>query len=1570
MTQALPELHASGFTDSLIALNGVYTLQADQNHNKCHYKKETTEIEGCDTSCIYFWDERDGEQLSGWWVAPIVGGEQVWSFNPSKSTVPPSAGWRVPWHENAPNAAIKMIMKPATSKRPADASAAGGTAAKQQKTGEAGAAATANPIDANVHPSVLLRQTKTLQNLDSQVGNIEKAVERCLDAELGTAELQRAMQVAKNSIISTNKFVDAQEKQSFQNEQAAKLQPIRDRIKQAEEKLATREKEVEAEVAKKLGDLEKDLPEKCKEMLSELESHVETTKDESVLLTCELGEHSSPEDIVEIDVKVQETSTKAVAAQQQIKDYLASCQAMFRMMPDEKLGALRQIVDKTQKDAELHMKDLAEVKRQIDTPIKKARSAILQKKMQEEEERKRQEKMRLAERTKVKSHRASEIGMYSDYLVKQLASETELTSRSIEKTQSMVLGLHDVLQADLDHKDTKESGALKGVLNKALQRVKKGLLSLHLKAKEVREKSQEEDDKFAVFLSNEISARMTEQKQTPEDLFKEVAGSDDVELVGYEKVVSWFVDVLLAGGGAENVSLLKKYLPGAWRKAVTCKARGLLATENKPEPGWTEEKKKEEMAKILNHEVDEDDALKESISSNEWSLFIIAAHYICVSNCFVTNAKDTVAVTKDTSKEQLKGQLDPDDVVRVLDGPESVTYQPTGQAPYEVMRVEIERPRDGLRGWVNMREPKNSFDNLSKYSNGYEIKQETVLTNTYELKGFKVIRRVKKDEKVLALSVPQFNRDAELTRVKVKATIDGAEGWITVKGSHGTLFLQSLAVGDSQQQIQQRMMNPAAMLNFNRDAETGRSYIVQEGEAKKKTYGRETTDELLEQELGGVADALPKQSAQRLEDIASVRQKCEDILLKLEDMNEKTSLVEVSVDAIMAEKEDMDAILGSDDESETEAKEAEAKDDEAKDAAGDATMTDVAAKPTPSKAAETAAKAAKKALKAASKDPKLSGGMHENFDKECAELISSCDNMLRKVNQEMNGIKQDMQLYFTDLQAVKLPQEVQDYLRSKTPAAPKEPTKDADGNVVMTDAGEEKEKEADSSEPDVGAMKPMLRLKYNLLLMQKQLERDAAFVRETQRRKMAQRDDLNRKFAAFRKSVEVRMLKRMVLKLNAQVEQRMSDLGEMDQKKVAIKFEITGEEAAPAAVVSSGEGGKEAGEDTPEADEEGTSPGRKPQEKPVHSAAKLCHLGIEFEQQVEKMEQYITELGQWLQDSDPMKLVSNKDQWKLITSQEKATCVQTVSKPFLQLRAKANQLRAKFKEDREYATSSLQQDVLLRSRTEIATYFRENEAEKIFKEILVEKNPANKSIEKEDQKFITCDIVCDYMNEVMQPEAIPKAIISRIYSVLVGNHKRPMTCDEFCNLFAKMHWRALRRSIMTKEFELRGKFEKVANVQVGDIVRLIGDVKKTGDDMMRFEAETIPPPDESGSASTRGWVTLYGNQGAAWFVLHTPGYKVVKQTVLTDIFEMKDFRPVVRLNVGDQVRAIAFPRKESKSGLIRVKAVTVGHKTGKEYTGYVTVEGNQNSVYLESCEHLVFPDEEPEDAEAGKKVEL
>jgi len=65
------------------------------NHGKSVYRKDTG---GSSTTVlIYYWDQRDGPNFSGWWFGPKVGGDQVWAYNAVNSQYPPPDGWKVPW---------------------------------------------------------------------------------------------------------------------------------------------------------------------------------------------------------------------------------------------------------------------------------------------------------------------------------------------------------------------------------------------------------------------------------------------------------------------------------------------------------------------------------------------------------------------------------------------------------------------------------------------------------------------------------------------------------------------------------------------------------------------------------------------------------------------------------------------------------------------------------------------------------------------------------------------------------------------------------------------------------------------------------------------------------------------------------------------------------------------------------------------------------------------------------------------------------------------------------------------------------------------------------------------------------------------------------------------------------------------------------------------------------------------------------------------------------------------------------------------------------------------------------
>jgi len=72
--------------------------QIGMNHGRPLFQKDNVMPAAPCSVLIYFWDTRDGERMCGWWFGPLVGGDQVWAFNPNRaSPTPPAIGWHVPW---------------------------------------------------------------------------------------------------------------------------------------------------------------------------------------------------------------------------------------------------------------------------------------------------------------------------------------------------------------------------------------------------------------------------------------------------------------------------------------------------------------------------------------------------------------------------------------------------------------------------------------------------------------------------------------------------------------------------------------------------------------------------------------------------------------------------------------------------------------------------------------------------------------------------------------------------------------------------------------------------------------------------------------------------------------------------------------------------------------------------------------------------------------------------------------------------------------------------------------------------------------------------------------------------------------------------------------------------------------------------------------------------------------------------------------------------------------------------------------------------------------------------------
>ncbi|CAE7228269.1 KIFBP [Symbiodinium sp. CCMP2592] len=114
-----PPLTVSGCQNETISaiIAGVY-MPDSLNHGKVVYKKRE-KSRGLDV-LIYFWDERDGPELCGWWFGPNVGGDQVWAYHPSRTAgTPPASEWNVPHDGDIDPSFTVSAMRSAPSPPPA-----------------------------------------------------------------------------------------------------------------------------------------------------------------------------------------------------------------------------------------------------------------------------------------------------------------------------------------------------------------------------------------------------------------------------------------------------------------------------------------------------------------------------------------------------------------------------------------------------------------------------------------------------------------------------------------------------------------------------------------------------------------------------------------------------------------------------------------------------------------------------------------------------------------------------------------------------------------------------------------------------------------------------------------------------------------------------------------------------------------------------------------------------------------------------------------------------------------------------------------------------------------------------------------------------------------------------------------------------------------------------------------------------------------------------------------------------------------------------------------------------------
>lgn len=160
----------------------------------------------------------------------------------------------------------------------------------------------------------------------------------------------------------------------------------------------------------------------------------------------------------------------------------------------------------------------------------------------------------------------------------------------------------------------------------------------------------------------------------------------------------------------------------------------------------------------------------------------------------------------------------------------------------------------------------------------------------------------------------------------------------------------------------------------------------------------------------------------------------------------------------------------------------------------------------------------------------------------------------------------------------------------------------------------------------------------------------------------------------------------------------------------------------------------------------------------------------------------------------------------------------------------------------------------------------------------------------------------------------------------------------------RVYKKVLKETMLTEEKSI--KSEILRSLQVGEIIELISPETPVEEEVVRARCRTMKDDKE-------GWVTVAGNGGTPFVKDYAGVYKVVKETIMTETFELdsaeakeaakqlKDATPR-KLKLGELVDVWVWPKKE-KSGLLRLKCKcrSDGH------VGWATSVGNAGTVFLE-----------------------
>eukprot|EP00418_Pyrodinium_bahamense_P090414 CAMPEP_0179035354 /NCGR_PEP_ID=MMETSP0796-20121207/13068_1 /TAXON_ID=73915 /ORGANISM="Pyrodinium bahamense, Strain pbaha01" /LENGTH=1161 /DNA_ID=CAMNT_0020731625 /DNA_START=58 /DNA_END=3543 /DNA_ORIENTATION=+ len=207
------------------------------------------------------------------------------------------------------------------------------------------------------------------------------------------------------------------------------------------------------------------------------------------------------------------------------------------------------------------------------------------------------------------------------------------------------------------------------------------------------------------------------------------------------------------------------------------------------------------------------------------------------------------------------------------------------------------------------------------------------------------------------------------------------------------------------------------------------------------------------------------------------------------------------------------------------------------------------------------------------------------------------------------------------------------------------------------------------------------------------------------------------------------------------------------------------------------------------------------------------------------------------------------------------------------------------------------------------------------------------------------DEVKDEDEKPEESEELTEEDLAKVFASLDDDEEGFIVKDKFTNVI-RTFMKVSKDTVITTGINIK-ETKTLRRLELGEVVEILeGPVKEDTVDVLRVRAKVMKDEIE-------GWITLAGNQGTVFLEEGGSLFKVVKETILTESFELdggssksstRKLKDTTRkLKEGEVVEVREWARKEEKSGLMRMKCKAMSDGM----VGWVTTVGNQGTTYME-----------------------